>query len=32
MNSIENILEEEDIYQGDKCDYLNGRALNKFRR
>ncbi len=28
MNRIENILEKEDIYQGDRCNYLNGKALN----
>lgn len=31
MNQIDEILEKEDIYQGDKCDYLNGHALKKFR-
>jgi radical SAM protein (TIGR01212 family) len=28
MNAIEDILEKEDIYQGDRCNYLNGKALN----
>ncbi|HKL42188.1 MAG TPA: TIGR01212 family radical SAM protein [Clostridia bacterium] len=28
MNRIEEILEKEDIYQGDRCNYLNGKALN----
>jgi len=28
---IEGRMEELDTYQGKKCDYLNGKALNKFR-
>ena len=32
LNSIEENLEKEDIYQGDKCNYLNGKALSRFRK
>jgi len=28
---IEGRMEELDTYQGKRCDYLNGKALNKFR-
>ncbi len=30
QNDIENILESENIYQGQKCSYLGGTAVRKF--
>jgi len=31
MNTIDEILETKDIYQGEKCNYLNGKSVRKFR-
>jgi len=31
MNRIEKRLEKENIYQGDRCNYLNGKSLNQFK-